>query len=82
MGLINLSLTNRGGGHRVIVEVEGVTVVTPPLEHTLFYAGLGALAVAEIVEWPLALLLMGGHILMDATNRPGLNALGEALDEA
>jgi len=48
----------------------------------LFYAGMGVLAAMEVIEWPLALLLMTGHLLMDATNRPGLHQLGEALEEA
>jgi hypothetical protein len=53
-----------------------------PIEHMAFYVGLGTLAAIEVIEWPLALLLMTGHLLMDATNRPGLHQLGEALEEA
>lgn len=54
---------------------------TPPVEHLAFYAGVGALAVAEIIEWPVALALTAGHILLGLTNRPALEELGEALGE-
>lgn len=69
------------GGHRVVVSSGAVQVETPPVEHLLFYVGIGALAAAEVVEWPVAVLLMVGHVLIDAT-RPGLHALGEAVEEA
>ena len=70
------------GGHRVVVSADTTVVETPPLEHTLFYVALGALAAFEVIEWPLALVLTAGHMLIDATNRPGLQELGEALSEA
>ena len=69
------------GGHRVQISVDGTQIETPPVEHLFFYVGLGILAATEVVEWPLALLLMAGHMAMDATNRPALHQLGEALGE-
>jgi len=40
------------------------------------------LAVIEIIEWPVALLVTAGHLLADATNRPALQGFGEVLEEA
>jgi hypothetical protein len=40
------------------------------------------MASAEIIEWPVALVLVTSHVLTGLTNRPVLRELGEALDEA
>jgi hypothetical protein len=82
MVALKVAMTTEHGGHRVVLSADQTRIETPPVEHIFFYLGIGALAAAEIVEWPLALLLMAGHVLIDATNRPGLHELGEALDEA
>jgi hypothetical protein len=79
---VRVSMVTTRGGHRVRLTADHLQVESPPVEHMAFYVGLGVLAAFEVVEWPLALLLMTGHLLMDATNRPGLHQLGEALDEA
>jgi hypothetical protein len=47
----------------------------------VFYAGLAVLAGVGLVEWPVALALGVGHALIDITRRPGLQALGELLEE-
>jgi hypothetical protein len=82
MVALNVTMATERGGHRVVLSLDGTRLETPPVEHMLFYVGLGTLAAMEIVEWPIALLLMTGHLLIDATNRPGLQELGEALEEA
>jgi hypothetical protein len=84
MEMIDLKFTmvTERGGHRAALESDRVHIETPPLEHLAFYVGLGALAAIEIIEWPLALLLMTGHLLIDATNRPAMHQLGEAMGEA
>jgi hypothetical protein len=69
------------GGHPILITADGIRVQTPPVEHLAFYVGVGALAAAEIIEWPVALALAAGHILIGLTNRPALNELGEALGE-
>jgi hypothetical protein len=79
---VNVAMVTENGGHRAVITVDHTRIETPPVEHMLFYAGMGVLAAMEVIEWPLALLLMTGHLLMDATNRPGLHQLGEALEEA
>jgi len=79
---LNVEWVTERAGHRVVLSVDRTKIETPPLEHMVFYLGMGALAAVEIIEWPLAILLMTGHLLMDATNRPALRQLGEALEEA
>lgn len=80
---ISVSLeTRRGGGHPVRISADGKRLETPPVEYLTFYLTLGAFAAAEIIEWPVALALSAGHILTGLTNRPGLQAFGEAVDEA
>jgi hypothetical protein len=82
MTTLGVSLFTENGGHRIMLAVNGTRLQTPPVEHLAFYTGLGMLAAAEIIEWPLAVTLSVGHLLMEMTHRPGLQALGEALGEA
>jgi hypothetical protein len=70
------------GGHRVVFGIDETRLETPPVEHLVFYAGLGVLVAVNVVELPVAIALTVGHVLLDVTNRPGLQALGSALDEA
>jgi hypothetical protein len=79
---INAALETDRGGHRVLISLDGTTFETPPIEHLVFYAGLAALIALELVELPVGLALGVGHALIDITHRPGLQALGEALEEA
>jgi hypothetical protein len=76
------SILSIRGGHPILITADGIRVQTPPIEHLAFYVGIGALAAAEVIEWPLALTLAAGHIFIGLTNRPALKGLGEALDEA
>lgn len=82
MVALKVGIDTAHGGHRVLLSADTARLETPPIEHALFYVGLGALAALEVIEWPLALFLMAGHVLIDATSRPGLQQLGEALAEA
>lgn len=79
---VQAAIITEKGGHRVLLTVAGRPVETPPLEHMVFYVGLVALVQAELVELPIALALGVGHAILDFTRRPGLVALGEALEEA
>jgi hypothetical protein len=79
---VQAQIVTEKGGHRVLLTVTGRQIETPPIEHLVFYAGLAALVQAELVELPVALALGAGHAILDLTRRPGLVALGEALEEA
>jgi hypothetical protein len=58
----------------------GLTLPAP--EHLAFYAGVGAMAVFGIMEWPVVAALVVGHTLVTAQHNKVLQALGEALEEA
>lgn len=82
MAGLSVSMISEHGGHRIVVSADGVRLETPPVEHLAFYVGLGALTAVNVIELPVALALIVGHLLVDLTGRPGLEALGEALEEA
>ena len=82
MGDVKAAIVTEHGGHRILLSVDGARLETPPVEHLLFYMGLGVLVGAGLVEWPIAVALGIGHVLVDLTGRPGLQAAGEALAEA
>jgi hypothetical protein len=79
---IKATLETGLGGHRLLISMDGATFETPPIEHLIFYAGLAVFVAVGLVDWPVGLALGVGHALMDITRRPGLQALGEALEEA
>ncbi len=54
----------------------------PPPEHLAYYGALGALAVAEIIEWPVALVLAAGHWLVETQHSRVAHEVGEALEQA
>ncbi|MCW2944869.1 MAG: hypothetical protein JWR24_1586 [Actinoallomurus sp.] len=58
------------------------SVMLPPPEKLVYYAGLGLLAVCEVVEWPIALIIGVGHTLADQQHSRLAQGLGEALEEA
>ena len=81
-GMSSMSMITEHGGHRIAIGTDGMYLETPPIEHLLFYAGLGVLVALNVVELPVAVALTVGHLLLDVTGRPGLRSLGEALEEA
>lgn len=59
-----------------------VDLMLPAPEHMAFYAGLGAMAVFGLMEWPVVAVLLVGHTLVNAQHNKVLQSLGEALEEA
>jgi hypothetical protein len=53
----------------------------PARDQLVFVAGLGGLAIAGIVEWPVAAAAGAGHILVQSRNSKTLRDVGDALDE-
>lgn len=78
---VNLSIATERGGHRALLTIDERIIESPPIEHIVYYAGIGVLVALEIVELPVALVLTVGHLLIGLTHRPGLESLGEALEE-
>jgi hypothetical protein len=67
----------------VHVELPVIGVIhLPPADELVFIGGVAGLAIAGLLEWPVALLLGVGHAM--ATNRHNklLRSFGDALSEA
>ncbi|MGD1238333.1 hypothetical protein [Mycobacterium seoulense] len=61
---------------------KSVTLAVPAREQLAFYAGVGAMAVFGIMEWPVVAALVVGHALVNSQHNKVLQSLGEALEEA
>ena len=59
-----------------------VSLALPAPEHLAFYAGIGAMAVLGVMEWPVVAALVVGHTLVNTQHSKILQSLGEALEEA
>ena len=57
-------------------------VSLPAKEELAFLAGVGLLAAVDVVEWPVALLLVAGHALAKRRRDKVLKGFGEALEQA
>ena len=66
---------------RVTLPVLG-QVTLPSKDQLVFLAGLGGLAIAGIVEWPVAAAVGAGHLLAQTRNSKTLRDFGDALEEA
>jgi len=53
----------------------------PPPDHLAWYAAVGALAVLEVIEWPVAAVLCLGKALSDTHRNKAIEEFGQALDE-
>ncbi|ART71596.1 hypothetical protein BTO20_26335 [Mycobacterium dioxanotrophicus] len=51
-------------------------------ERLVYYGAVAVLAAAEIIEWPVALVLGVGHALADNHHSKVAQELGSALEEA
>lgn len=70
-------------GRSVSVELPLVgRIHLPPPEQLAFYGVVGALAVAEVIDWPIALLVATGHALMHNEHSQVAQEIGEALEGA
>lgn len=54
----------------------------PRPEQLAYYGALAALAAFEIIDWPIALAIGAGHVLVSNHHNRVLRELGEALEEA
>ncbi|WP_029111656.1 hypothetical protein [Mycobacterium sp. URHD0025] len=57
-------------------------VKVPHPEQLAYYGALGVLAAVEIIDWPVALLLGAGHVLMQNEHNRVAQQVGEALEDA
>lgn len=68
-------------GFAVTLPVVGRVKVPHP-EQLAYYGALGVLAAVEIIDWPVALLLGAGHVLMQNEHNRVVQEVGEALQDA
>ncbi|WP_395309061.1 hypothetical protein V4U86_27815 [Mycobacterium sp. AMU20-3851] len=87
-------VSQRTKGHRdavhTVSRARGFTMTLPCVgrvrvphpEQLAFYGALGVLAVVEIIDWPVALLVGVGHMLVQDDHNRIVQEIGEALEEA
>lgn len=59
----------------------GAAIRLPSPDELAYVAGLGVLAALEIIEWPVAVVLGAGHVLVSGHRNKALRDFGEALEE-
>jgi hypothetical protein len=57
-------------------------VALPPVDHLLWYAAVAVLALAGILEWPVAFILAAGKALADNRSHRAWQEFGLALEQA
>src|SRR5271154_3769090 len=57
-------------------------VEIPRPEQLAYYGGLAALAAFELIDWPVAVVIMAGHLLASNHHNRLLEELGEAIEDA
>ena len=70
----------RRGSPSVTVPVIHANVKLPDKAGLFWYAGLGAMAAAEFIEWPIALLLAGTHFIENHSHSRDIQDLAEGVD--
>lgn len=71
--------TVQDNGWSVSLPVVG-NVLLPPPDHLAWYLGVGALSVLEMIDWPVAAVLVVGRLLADNRRNKMLAEFGEALE--
>jgi hypothetical protein len=54
----------------------------PHPEQVAYFGALGVLAAIEIIDWPIALAIAAGHVLMQNQHNRVAEEVGEALEDA
>jgi xanthosine utilization system XapX-like protein len=58
------------------------TVRLPAPEHIAYYGAIGLLVALEVIDWPVAVLIAGGHALANRQHGRTIQELAEALEDA
>ena len=56
-------------------------VTLPSAPHMAWYAGVATLAVLEVVEWPVAIVMVTAKALADSTHHQLVSQFGQALEK-
>jgi xanthosine utilization system XapX-like protein len=54
----------------------------PRPEQVAYFGALGVLAAVEIIDWPIALAIAAGHVLVQNQHNRVAEEVGEALEDA
>jgi hypothetical protein len=68
------------GGPTVTVPGTETKVNLPDRSGLLWYAGIGAMAAAELIEWPVALIIAGTHFVENHSHSRDIEQLAEGID--
>ena len=47
-----------------------------------WYAGIGAMTTAGVIEWPLALIVVSGHVIAQNSGSPAVAGAAEGAESA
>jgi hypothetical protein len=75
MVAVKVAVDTGNGGHRLLLSANGTNVETPPIEHMMFFAAIGGMAAAEIIEWPVALVVGAGSLVAERMARQELRGI-------
>ena len=77
-------MSRRNGGVRAAqprrASVRRVRTTTRPHPRLGWYAGLTAIAIIEIIEWPLAIVMMLGHEIAHRAHTQALRDFAEGIE--
>ncbi|MBV8160456.1 MAG: hypothetical protein JO265_05995 [Acidimicrobiia bacterium] len=77
----NGSNSDSNGALRVRVPIVNFTISLPsPAPKLAYYAGLGAMAALEFIEWPVALVIAAGHEVATRTRNPDVEEAAEGVE--
>jgi hypothetical protein len=64
----------------ISVPAIGTKVNLPDRSGLAWYAGLGAMAAVELIEWPIALLVAGTHFIEHHAHSRDIQELADGID--
>jgi hypothetical protein len=66
----------------VTLPVLGLRVPLPTAERAIYYGGIAGLVAAELIEWPVALVVLAGHEILMRSRNPLVREVGKAAESA
>lgn len=78
------SSASRSGSSRSVMTLPVLhsRVHLPAPEDVAYYGAIGLLAALEIVEWPVAVIIAGGHLLASRSRNQLTEGLGQGAEDA
>jgi hypothetical protein len=59
-----------------------IHVTLPPVEHLIYYGAIGVMLAADLIDWPIAVIVAVGKAMADNRHYSTLKNVGEALQQA